>query len=307
MRNALVICLVSAVALADVVLKNHGAPVGPVVTLDCVGSGVACSRTGSTGYITVNVGDGGSVDAGSSSSPSAVPVLPRQWGSLTHTSQATSGWTASGALALLGESGSVSGVFRDDGSATHYDCTAAVPGNCGIADTNRDQFMFRQGPKVGVVFGWPTATANTRARMWVALTHSTSALATADVPASTDFVGVRFTQGVDTNWQCCSGAALGSASCSDTGIAPIYGATVAGNALGGLQTVIVDYSDAGVLLASINGVSACAKVSDLPGALGYPAGTGGVMVRMSQRLLADGGTPTFLPSLDVVTLQLEHN
>lgn len=172
---------------------------------------------------------------------------------------------------------------------------------------NGNQFLFSQAPKLGVVFGWPTATANTRARTWVALTNDPAALGAADVPASTDFVGVRFTQGVDTNWQCCSGAASGSASCADTGIPPIYGATVSGHALGGLQTVVVDYSDAGVLLASINGVSACGKTSNLPGAVGYPTGLAGFMVRMSQRLLADGGTPTFLPSLDVVTLQLEHN
>jgi hypothetical protein len=46
-------------ALADVVIKNQGAVVGPVTSLDCRGTGVTCSRSGSTGRITIDASDGG--------------------------------------------------------------------------------------------------------------------------------------------------------------------------------------------------------------------------------------------------------
>lgn len=49
--------LVLLALLGDIGLKNEGVSVGPVNTLNCVGTIIDCSRVGSTGVVTI--GDGG--------------------------------------------------------------------------------------------------------------------------------------------------------------------------------------------------------------------------------------------------------
>lgn len=67
MRKTLLLLLLATagVAIADTVLKNEGSTVGPVKTLNCVGGGLDCTRTGTTGTVTVSgIGlapDGGTI------------------------------------------------------------------------------------------------------------------------------------------------------------------------------------------------------------------------------------------------------
>lgn len=51
MRNFLLLLLLSSQALADVLLKNNGATVGPVSSLNC-GANMSCTRIGATGTVT---------------------------------------------------------------------------------------------------------------------------------------------------------------------------------------------------------------------------------------------------------------
>lgn len=59
MKRALLLCLVSLSARADVLLGDAG----PVVALRCAGAGISCTRSGSTGVLTVSgsSSDGGAV------------------------------------------------------------------------------------------------------------------------------------------------------------------------------------------------------------------------------------------------------
>lgn len=53
MKKLFPLLLLATTVLADVPLKNEGVSVGNVITLDCVGSAINCTRTLSTGTITV--------------------------------------------------------------------------------------------------------------------------------------------------------------------------------------------------------------------------------------------------------------
>lgn len=53
MKKLFPLLLLATTVLADVPLKNEGAAVGNVITLDCVGAAINCTRTLSTGTITV--------------------------------------------------------------------------------------------------------------------------------------------------------------------------------------------------------------------------------------------------------------
>ncbi len=53
MKKLFPLLLLATTVLADVPLKNEGVSVGNVITLDCVGSAINCTRTLSTGTITI--------------------------------------------------------------------------------------------------------------------------------------------------------------------------------------------------------------------------------------------------------------
>jgi len=61
-RFALVLTLLPLVAFGDIILKDESTRVGPVTTLNCVGSDVTCTRSGATAVLTISV-DGGAPDA----------------------------------------------------------------------------------------------------------------------------------------------------------------------------------------------------------------------------------------------------
>ncbi len=51
--------LIPLVLFSDMLLKNQGVPLGPVVILNCVGTNISCTRDGGTGYITMSGCDAG--------------------------------------------------------------------------------------------------------------------------------------------------------------------------------------------------------------------------------------------------------
>ncbi len=62
MRAALVLSLLARVALADSILKDESAIIGPVRDFDCVGTQISCSRSGATAVIFVDGGAGAASD-----------------------------------------------------------------------------------------------------------------------------------------------------------------------------------------------------------------------------------------------------
>ncbi len=52
-RFLFALVLVSSFALADTLLKDEGSTIGPVLSLNCVGPEITCTRSGNTGVVTV--------------------------------------------------------------------------------------------------------------------------------------------------------------------------------------------------------------------------------------------------------------
>jgi len=96
------IALIAALVVGQVVLKDEGTTLGPVNSINCVGSGVACTRTGSAGTVTASGGGGsGTVTSvsvttangvsGSVATATTTPAITLTLGAITPSSVVSAG------------------------------------------------------------------------------------------------------------------------------------------------------------------------------------------------------------------------
>ncbi len=175
----------------------------------------------------------------------------RSVGLITHNQQGSTLF-ASGALVAPGETGSITGPVDDaDSLYTGYEAANTLNALCGwrwgiVANS------FAVAPRFGVKFKWPAASDITATRTWIGLFQTI--LNTSNSDASSNYVGLRFTQGTDTTWKLCSSNGV-TASETDTGVAPT---TAAG------QFAYLDFSDTTSLKAYLNGTLIGTKTTHLP-------------------------------------------
>lgn len=97
------IALIASLAFGQVILKDEGAALGAVNYLNCSGAGVTCTKSGSTGTLTIAGGgtDGGTVTSvsvvtangvsGSVATPTTTPAITLTLGAITPSSVASAG------------------------------------------------------------------------------------------------------------------------------------------------------------------------------------------------------------------------